>query len=60
MVLSVSSKVCESVLAVSSDSWKLKVPKIFFFLYKEDELFLTIKIVSMTHGFPGVDTGTLF
>lgn len=55
MVLSVSSEVCESVLVVSSDSWRLRVPKNFFF-YKEGKLTLNIKIVSMTHGFPGVDT----
>ena len=31
-----------------------------FFFNKEGKLILTIKIVSMTHGFPGVDTGALF
>lgn len=59
MVLSVSSKVYESILVVSSDAWRLKVSKNFFFL-KEDELILTIKIASMTHGFPGVNTEALF
>lgn len=67
MVLTVSSKVCESLLVVyytvqiqGNEGSKVFFWFFFFSFYKEGELVLAIKIFSMIHNFPGVDPAALF